>query len=369
MQSPNIRYLPALDHVRGYAATLVLLYHSLHLYSYDQLFHKPFEPDAWIRASNPLEALLIEGHTAVALFMVLSGFLFEHGAAGRRVQYFSFMRNRLLRIYPLYLILCAAGIFFYPSRFTVSGLVRTLLFQANIPGALHLGSFTTMFWAISVEFHFYLLFPLLHRALARRGVRKVLVLVLFMISIRAAGYFFVSNVNELAYSSLLGRLDQFLIGMAGAQVFAAWGEDFQRRARQMLLPMIFVCCAALFLYNRLGGHPAAAFWKVFWPTTEGLLWAGFLICYIASFNSLGSLPSRLLARLGVVSYSYYLIHAIVIYTSIGRRAYLDFGLSPYKSAVLNGLLFVAPLVTALAALCYGAIERPFLRFRGRYLVD
>jgi len=151
MKSPNIKYLPALDHIRGYAALLVLLYHSLHLYAYDQRFHRPFESDAWMATSNPLYAVLFEGHTAVALFMVLSGFLFEYGASGQRVQYLPFLRNRLLRIYPLYLALCILGLCFYPDRFSASKLVRTLLFQANIGGALDLGSFTTMFWAISVD--------------------------------------------------------------------------------------------------------------------------------------------------------------------------------------------------------------------------
>jgi peptidoglycan/LPS O-acetylase OafA/YrhL len=74
MKSLNISYLPAVDHLRGFAAILVAVYHGLHF-----LLGLP----DWQRLSNPLMIFLYEGHTGVALFFVISGFLFTYGAAGK----------------------------------------------------------------------------------------------------------------------------------------------------------------------------------------------------------------------------------------------------------------------------------------------
>src|SRR3954462_11750465 len=49
-------------------------------------------------------ALLDEGHTGVALFMVLSGYLFAKLLDGKDVVYSAFFWNRLLRLAPLLLL-------------------------------------------------------------------------------------------------------------------------------------------------------------------------------------------------------------------------------------------------------------------------
>ena len=103
MKSPNIDYLPAIDHLRGLAALLIVFYHGLHVISYRLRFGAAFGFDGWLQPANPLLAALAEGHTAVSLFMVLSGFIFTIGALGRGISTAGFLRNRFLRTYPLFL--------------------------------------------------------------------------------------------------------------------------------------------------------------------------------------------------------------------------------------------------------------------------
>src|SRR5690606_8813510 len=80
MRSPNIRYFPAIDHLRAYAAVLIVLYHGLLLLSYQARFLAPFGIDHWLPPGKLQLAPLAEGHTAVSLFMVLSGFILTYGS-------------------------------------------------------------------------------------------------------------------------------------------------------------------------------------------------------------------------------------------------------------------------------------------------
>jgi len=57
----------------------------------------PFE---YVPAIFPL-ALLDEGHTGVALFMTLSGYLFAKLLDGKTIDYAAFLWNRALRLFPL----------------------------------------------------------------------------------------------------------------------------------------------------------------------------------------------------------------------------------------------------------------------------
>ena len=102
-----------------------------------------------------------EGHTGVALFIVLSGFIFIYGSADKKIIYLQFLRNRILRIYPLMITMTIIGISVFPEKFTIDGLICTVLPLQNTPTALRLGSYSSLFWTIAVEFQFYLLFPFL----------------------------------------------------------------------------------------------------------------------------------------------------------------------------------------------------------------
>ncbi|MCW2524972.1 MAG: Acyltransferase, partial [Frankiales bacterium] len=105
MRSANRRYLYPVDHLRFYAATVVVFYHSTQLISQQVARRRHLPVAAWPFSRNPLKTVIFEGHTGVALFMVLSGFIFTIGTLDREVFYGRFMANRFLRIYPLYLVL------------------------------------------------------------------------------------------------------------------------------------------------------------------------------------------------------------------------------------------------------------------------
>jgi peptidoglycan/LPS O-acetylase OafA/YrhL len=169
MRSPNIRYLPAVDHLRAYAALLIVFYHGLHLFSYRLRFGRDLDMEHWLQPSNPLLAALAEGHTAVALFMVLSGFILTVGALEGGVTWIGFIRNRLLRTYPLFLLMVFAGIATMPQNFSFAAVAQTVLGLGNEAGAFVAPPFTSMLWTIAIEWQFYVIFPLLVAVLAKGG--------------------------------------------------------------------------------------------------------------------------------------------------------------------------------------------------------
>ncbi|MFI4969423.1 MAG: acyltransferase family protein [Lysobacterales bacterium] len=365
MRSPNIRYFPAVDHLRAFAALLIVFYHGLHLFTYDARFHQPFGIEHWLQPGNVLVAALAEGHTAVALFMVLSGFILTYGSLDSALDWRQFIRNRLLRTYPLFLLLVFAGLAAFPDRFGWLAFAQTVFGFANLPGALVLPPFTSLLWTIAVEWQFYVLFPLLLLILKSGWTRHLLGLLAVLLLFRGFAVLAGGNARDMGYLTILGRLDQFLIGMWAARVF-------QRRPLSrvhgglLAAGALAVMVGALAAFNAAGGWPTVARWKILWPTFEGLAWAAFVIGYVDCANAATGLWSRLLARIGEISYSIYLIHYLVIATLIQLALPVAFSGRYVIDAILDTLLIALPITLAIATLTYRFVELPFLRLRGAY---
>ena len=293
MRSSNIPYNPAIDHVRGVAALLIVYFHA-HMLLLPELQGAPL---VWPRA-GVLYSLLVEGHTAVALFMVLSGFIFTAIALDRRISYLSFQFNRVLRIYPLMAAILLFALVLQPAMFHFRPFVGSLLFPFNIQGheviaPLNIDPWTGIFWTLSPEFQFYLIFPLLIAAVNRGGARILIVLVAVVLCARL----YLSQWHDLwhfTYWTIGGRIDQFLIGMGAAVV---WRRSHQLTGARRFLPVaIAAVLLILWGFNHAGGAAVHARWKVAWPTVEGGMWAAFILCYLDFATRLPKLLSSALAN-------------------------------------------------------------------------
>jgi len=368
MKSKNITYLPSLDHLRAFAALLIVFAHGFILISYKQLYNKPFESDHWIYSNNPLKSLLLEGHTAVALFMILSGFIFTYGALGHKINYFKFIQNRILRIYPLFMLLIIVGISTY-STFTLPSFLQTIFCFGNLPGSLNIGPLSAVFWSIAVEFQFYFLFPFIFKFLEKYNIKKVLNIIFIAILFRIISYLLNSNIRDVSYFTLLGRIDQFIIGMIVAKIYSNLQENliYKKRFKILLIPSIILLFISLFIFNKLGGLPVISFWKLFWPTYEGIIWGFFILCYMLTFNSTSNMVSRALSKIGALSFPIYLIHYTIITIICEKNWIVMFSDSPYKNALINTLLLVLPITLLISIVISNTIEKPFLELRTKYL--
>lgn len=135
-----------LDHVRALAAFMVFTWQFSHLL---RGYPVPF---AGTPALFPL-ALLDEGHTGVALFMTLSGYLFARLLAGQSVSFPVFFWNRLVRLAPLMIVVALTADLAtrLATRETVAASFATVFRGFLLPSA----ALDHGFWPIVVEVHFH----------------------------------------------------------------------------------------------------------------------------------------------------------------------------------------------------------------------
>lgn len=372
MRSSNIRYVPQLDHLRALAVTILVFYHGLALLIYffkagtRGVYHTQ-----WLLTKNPFLAVLVEGHTSVALFMVLSGFIFTYGVGDREIVYQKFLANRMWRIYPMLLFFMLLSAHLNPGSFTFLGFVQSLLFLGNMPGAMIQSN---VGWAIGVEFQFYLLFPFLLVFQKRFGFRYLVALVALTTIGRGMIQLETNAVREASYLSILGRLDQFVIGMAAALILQrATIDSPSRRWLRRALPLAVAAVLGWFLYFHLdGGYQTDKPARVFWPTIDGLVWGALVVTYVAWDDGAGVARNWLslwVARLGEISFSCYLLHLFLFQIVQQKKWLITFSTNAGTNALLNTLVIVWPATIALGTLTYLVIEKPFMSFRSRYLRD
>lgn len=373
MKSKNIKYLQSLDHVRFFASALIILYHGFLLYYCKIKFDAPVDGKLLPKTNNPFFALIMEGHTAVAMFMVLSGFLFTLGAHKREISYFGFIKNRFLRTYPLYLFMVLMGISIFPESFGFLPLFQNLFFLSNYSGAMSAGGFLAMSWAIAVEWQFYLIFPFLIVFADRYGFKYLIGLILLFTVFRIVAFLSAADIKDVAYWTILGRMDQFLVGMIAALIYLRIELRLHKIKRGtsilFLVLSIFILLLSISIYNQAGGWLEIHPFKIYWTTIEGVMWAVFIVAYIQSSNLIPSFLSRIFVSLGTISYSLYLTHFVVLVTLIKNDYLFKFLNDAVSNSFFNVFLVLLPVTVGLSYATFYLIEKPFMDLRVKYTRD
>lgn len=363
LRSFNRSYMPEIDHLRAYAALIILLYHGLQLIGSPIIYGRSFDSSVpWPQPNNPLMLLIVEGHSAVSLFIVLSGFILSVGVLDKTIDYGRFILARVLRIYPLMMLCLMLAV-----ATTGSDLLAFLNSALPIDPRNQISSpFVAMFWAVKVEFQCYLLFPALLWLLSHHGPRALLAIIGLMLVLRVIAVFGAdANPRDLSYWTLAGRIDQFVIGMLAASLYKRWGKE---QISGWFFPVAFgVAITMLFVFNRFGGWPNQSPWRVVFPPIEGAVWASVILSYLSAGQVLMRIRvGAMLTWLGSISYSAYLLHFVVISAVINHKWWIELTGRGDWDAIITTLLVVFPVVTMLAVLTYRIIEKPFMAMRPRY---
>ena len=351
MESSTGKYFIGLDHLRALATFFVFTWH------FNFINHGQHAPPPIFPLS-----LLTEGHTGVALFMALSGYLFAKLLDGKKILYRQFIWNRFLRLAPLLLfVILIVGLQRYIADKNLFSFAKSILYGTVKPSLPNGG------WSITVEFHFYLVLPILLFLTSQWKYSLFFVLIL-AVAIRALLHHEMGQIQTLSYWTIIGRVDQFLLGILAFQ--------FRRNIAKRHL-LVFFCLllfACFFWYfDSAGGffknptYPSPSPMWIYMPTIEGFAYALLITWYDNSFKHSTGKVSRFIALIGTYSYSIYLLHPFIVFRIANAINDHIIDLSNIHILMLFSMLGFLVMIP-IGYLSYRFIEMPFLRFRTKYII-
>lgn len=337
-----------LDHVRALAAFTVFGWHFMH---FANGYPVPFEGAPLI---FPL-AFFDEGHTGVSLFMALSGYIFAKILDGKIVNYPAFMLRRAIRLLPLLF----AMLIVEALRQFIIGADLNAYFHSLIAGVVQ-PTLPNGAWSLTVEFHFYVLLPLL-LYLLRKSPAFLLIVVLLAILVRLALFMKNGTVFWPAYWTIFGRIDQFVFGILGYH-FRAIIVTKHRHA--VALGLIFLLFFYFFdlsggLYQMPSWPSTSSLWIVM-PSIEGAVYGLLIAYYDGSFKHSQGHISRFVGNIGKYSYSIYLWHFLVVFHMANFVHTRIVNISHYYTGQLWAFICFLTLLP-FAYVSYKIFEEPFMK--------
>ncbi|EED98584.1 acyltransferase family protein [Burkholderia multivorans] len=356
-------YLPRLDQLRFVAAAMVVFSHAWDCFyrnmPVDGLFQLRFR----------------SGDAGVALFFVLSGFIFTHLAEVSRadsIDYRKFIYNRAVRIFPLLIFMLAISFAAQRSHMTPIDMLYPLMLMMNSGAALKDGypMLWSITWTIAVEFQFYLIFPFLYKFAKAKPVYLV-GLIALLVALRTSAFFASADyASQMSYLTLPYRIDQFAFGML-------LGFSYNRHLfSSKLRPLLWIASAGavvaiaeLYSYQHtlqteFGAH-------VWFSTVEGVLWMAIIAGALSTNILTKGFVGRSLAQLGAASYSLYLVHLFVILPIANQiKPLVDWQYlvrDPrvnFAYGIVIGVML--PLAVLLSWFTFKLVEQPFFQFRTSY---
>ena len=262
----------------------------------------------------------------------------ETGAVGR------FFRRRVRRLYPLYLFVTILSLLFVLVNPTIRQLVIWAILHVTVLFPFHPKTFLPaanwVMWSLGLEFWFSALFPVLVWLARRHSIARVLAVSVGVgLIVRAIGYADVlpalrsADNTYFLSNSVAGRLDDFVFGMLAAYLFV------KRAPRGNTAGIVRLAVAAVLTVTVF--HLWALWTRREIPTVSASLFSlplniamTLVILEIARFRALRSaLESWFLRLLGMMCYSLYLWHGIVL-ARFGETSSTVAGYATYLGAIL-----------------------------------
>ncbi|HEV3157949.1 MAG TPA: acyltransferase [Candidatus Baltobacteraceae bacterium] len=363
LPSPS-RRIRELDGLRSIAIWLVLSVHFL----FDATVTPP-----QVTAHIPRALLIVVEHgwLGVDLFFVLSGFLItgilldarEAGGNGSLLR--GFYERRARRILPLALIVGTILFFAYgPSYHTYFGLCA--IFLANFNQYLHVATphGAGIYWSLSVEEQFYLVWPWLVLWLPRRTLIAVAIALLIAEpAFRAIGS--MHNIDGFSFLTW-GRSDGLAAGALVALWFRSPSVDRPRSLRFAAV-LAGLAVAITIIGMPFGLAHAGVASDALRITQANLVFSALIVFAITNAESfsVGFLRSRIMRITADLSYCIYLIHVPLadLYANVVPHAFpAIMRLSPDVATVVRTTVLIAACYF-LAALSRHFIELPLLKRR------
>lgn len=304
------------------------------------------------------------GGFGVDLFFVLSGFIMaltvkmDTGKNTSNAKYF--LKKRIVRIFPIYLI-CAIPLILFVSK--AEGVKNVFFYVGNI---LLLPSFTndptyrlalSPGWSLVYEMLFYYVFAFF--LLFVNNKKKLLYsVIIFLVSLVVTVRLFGVHGPQLAwvnFSFIIGdtMLLDFVLGIVSYFIYQKFKNKVNFSITQSLFMLVVLCFITMVLiylkYPRF--------------ISNGII--SFLIIVIFLFTNNSTMESNWVKRIvfiGDASYSIYLIHFYFAFFKLKIIAYA--GRFIHDRDILVNTVDIVLLISAIVAGCffYIIIEKPIINF-------
>lgn len=337
-----------LDPLRGLAATAVMSHHSFLMYNL-------MNGGDWstLGPSIQMSPLLKRffdslGDVPVSIFFMITAFLFFERLMQKRgeLNFQEFYIKRALRIIPMYLFMLTSVMvtfFIFGINGGIKEVITTIISWASfsflpvkslsdelIGGRAAAG----VIWTLAIEWKFYILVPLI-------GV--------FTKSFKASLLFVIISSSFVGLSYHLDLMQEkdsvitlcFFTGMLSAVIFQFKNDTLNKILRHWITSILCFISVGAGIFLTVGEYTV-------------YIWAALSIFFICVSNGntlLGILKLESLRFLGLISYSVYLMHGVIMALCFGK---LLQGNSYYASIAV-----VIPLIIIVCTFTYIFIERRY----------
>ncbi|MGK6342236.1 acyltransferase family protein [Chryseobacterium sp. DT-3] len=314
-----------------------------------------FNKDMFVYKTDYISNIFLKANVGVSYFFILSGFIMIVAYHKKeKIEYIEYYKNRFARIYPLYVV----GLLLYlVTRYSNFSIINIFLYlfglQSWIPGKAMILNFPG--WSISVEFLFYLIFPVLYNYFYSKKNKSIWVagIVLWIIT-QVFSHLYEDSLSykgphteshEFLYYFPLMHVSEFLVGNLAGLYFV---NNFKQKNYDIpvilafagvMLSLIFV---PLFYHNGLMA-------VLFIPLILLISWNNGTVTKILSLKPL--------EYLGEVSYAVYITHIPILYIlrEILKQQNYKFDINSVFWIYLAVLIFTSMLF-------YQFIEKPLRNY-------
>jgi peptidoglycan/LPS O-acetylase OafA/YrhL len=324
------------------------------------------------------------GTLAVTFFFVLSGFLITFLLLAEKAKYQtiniqSFYIRRALRIWPVYYLISALGLFILPNVTTLTIPILSSKVEAQQPvnsflyffflpnialGLKYVVPYASHLWSIGVEEQFYVFWPWIFKSAKRQLMIMISIIIAFFL-MRVCCQLLINNwlpfrdLGNSLYEILdRTRIDCMAIGGIGAFLihgnsywFKRYFINFTTTVASILFPLLLIVTNIDFDYIQ---HLLFA-----------ISFLLFIINVSCSERSLFRLEGKLWDFLGNISYSIYMYQ----YLAIGLILLVFKKFNALTFTTSHNVLFhilCQVLVVLLAYTSYRFLETPFLKLKKRF---
>lgn len=361
-------YFPFLDGIRGIAILAVFLFHALGVaFGYDGL---PW--NGLFRNFNDSSAFLIlypitYGAMGVAIFFVVSGFCIHLSyQRSSNKSWLNYFNRRFFRIYPAYLFGILLFAFVWPTGISPTGTrqVTTHLLAIHNFSKETLFGINPSFWTLAVEIQLYALYPLLLLLISKTSWRTGLLIVfagevVIRVGIMATQTFsFESFPNWIA----LSPFTYWFSWSIGAYLAHCYLTDRSSSLSRVRFDLVAITAFALPLFKPTQPFTFLAFAILTGIAIDRLISNRWTVPTNKVVRSIW----RHLCFLGIVSYSFYLLHQPILYVTRQLLTWIASHTSFHPLAMFFICLVWYPVILLPAYLMFRTIELPSVSLGKRF---